>query len=71
MGGGRLYSWELKINLVDQHWQYYDLEDKWFQGKMTKEQFLEKSKEILGEQAGMMGEALFRVFDEDERYFFN
>ena len=37
---------------------------------MTKEQFLEKSKEILGEQAGMMGEALFRVFDEDERYFY-
>ena len=27
---------------------------------MTKAQFLEKSKDVLGEQAGMMGEALFR-----------
>merc|ERR1712032_1386488 len=34
-------------------------------GSMTKEQFLEKSKDILGEQAGVMGEGLFRVFDED------
>ena len=34
---------------------------------MTKEQFLEKSKEILGEQGGVMGEGLFRVFDEDNR----
>lgn len=34
---------------------------------MTKEQFLEKSKEILGGQGGIMGEGLFRVFDEDNR----
>lgn len=34
-------------------------------GKMTKDQFHDKSKEILGEKAGMMGDALFRVFDED------
>ena len=32
-------------------------------GQMTKEQFLEKSKE----SAGPMGSALFRVFDEDDR----
>ena len=37
---------------------------------MTKEQFLEKSKELMGDQAAMMGEALFRVFDEDGRYVF-
>ena len=34
---------------------------------MTKDQFHDKSKEILGEKAGMMGDALFRVFDEDGR----
>ena len=32
-------------------------------GQMTKEQFLEKSKEA----AGPMSAALFRVFDEDDR----
>ena len=31
---------------------------------MTKAQFLEKSKDVLGEQAGMMGEALFRSIDD-------
>ena len=36
-------------------------------GKMSKEQFLEKSKELMGDQASLMGEALFRVFDEDNR----
>ena len=34
-------------------------------GQMTKEQFLEKSKETLA--AGPMAGALFRVFDEDDR----
>ena len=34
-------------------------------GQMTKEQFLEKSKETLG--AGPMTGSLFRVFDEDDR----
>ena len=34
---------------------------------MTKDQFLEKSKVVLGEHAGIMGEGLFRVFDEDGR----
>ena len=32
-------------------------------GQMTKEQFLEKSKEAAGPMSG----ALFRVFDEDDR----
>ena len=35
---------------------------------MSKTQFIEKSQEFLGEQAGVMGEGLFRVFDEDGRY---
>ena len=34
---------------------------------MTKEQFLEKSVEVLGDKAGVMAEGLFRVFDEDNR----
>ena len=34
-------------------------------GQMTKEQFLEKSKETMA--AGPMTGSLFRVFDEDDR----
>ena len=37
-------------------------------GQMSKDQFLEKSKDSLG--AGPMTGALFRVFDEDERQGF-
>ena len=37
---------------------------------MTKEQFIEKSQEVLGGQAGILGDGLFRVFDEDGRYTF-
>ena len=35
-------------------------------GEMSKDQFLEKSKEQLG--AGTISESLFRVFDEDGRF---
>merc|ERR1712066_337955 len=46
----------------------FDQSNKEFQalcpgGQMTKEQFLEKSKEVLG--AGIISDSLFRVFDED------
>ena len=37
---------------------------------MTKEQFMEKSQEVLGGQAAVIGDGLFRVFDEDGRYIF-
>jgi len=61
-------SLEFKIGIEKEEFDasYDDFMKTCPKGKMTKEQFLEKSKEILGEQAGMMGEALFRVFDEDE-----
>ena len=34
-------------------------------GEMTKAQFLESSKSILGDEEGLMADSLFRVFDED------
>ena len=49
--------------MLSEHFQVEGL----LQGKMSKEQFLDKSKELMGDQASLMGEALFRVFDEDGR----
>ena len=69
-GNDELYkSLKKKINITREE---FDKSHREFQGwcptgKMTKEQFLEKSRELLG--VGIISESLFRVFDEDERFF--
>ena len=57
-----------KINITKEEFDqsYKEFQELCPSGEMSKDQFLEKSGELLG--AGNISDSLFRVFDEDGRF---